>query len=244
MDILGIDIGGSGMKGALVNIETGELITERFRIPTPASRKPKEMAKVFKDIVEHFDYKGPVGCGFPTIMNHGVCKSVGNLNKSWLNLNAQNLFSEACGLPVTIVNDADVAGYAVMNYGIGKGEQGLVLMITIGTGIGSGAFYNGVLIPNFELGQIPYKKYKKIERYAADSIRKKEKLSFKKWGARINTFLELVDLIVCPDLIILGGGVSKDFDKFEKQIKIETPVKPAILGNHAGIIGAAAAVSF
>ena len=113
MDILGIDIGGSGMKGALVNIETGELITERFRIPTPASQKPKEMAKVFKDIVAHVDYKGPVGCGFPTIMNHGVCKSVGNLNKSWLNLNAQNLFSEACGLPVTIVNDADAAGYAV-----------------------------------------------------------------------------------------------------------------------------------
>ncbi len=243
MEILGIDIGGSGMKGALVNIETGELVTKRFRIPTPPSRKPEEMAKVFKDIVSHFDYDGPIGCGFPTIIKHGVCKSVSNLNKAWLNLDTQKLFSEACGLPVTVINDADAAGYAVMNYGIGKNEQGLVLMITIGTGIGSGAFFNGTLIPNSELGQIPYKKHKKIEHWTADSIRKKENLSFAEWGKRLNTFLELVDIIVCPDLIILGGGVSKDFKKYEKHIKIETPVKPASLGNHAGIIGAAAAVS-
>ncbi len=243
MEILGIDIGGSGMKGGLVNIETGELVTERFRIPTPASRKPEEMAKVFKEITNHFDYNGPVGCGFPTIVKHGVCKSVSNLNKSWLNLDIQKLFSDACGLPVTVINDADAAGYAVINYGIGKNEQGLVLMITVGTGIGSGAFFNGKLIPNSELGQIPYKKYKKIEHYTADSIRKKEDLSFTEWGKRLNTFLELVETIVCPDLIILGGGVSKHFDKYEKQIRIETPVKPAELGNHAGIIGAAAAVS-
>lgn len=243
MEILGIDIGGSGMKGGLVNIETGELITERHRIPTPASRKPEDMAKVFKELVNYFEYKGPVGCGFPTIIKHGVCKSVSNLNKGWLNLDTQKLFSDASGQPVTVINDADAAGYAVMNYGIGKNEQGLVIMITIGTGIGSGAFYNGKLIPNFELGQIPYKKYSKIEHWAADSIRKKEALSFKEWGKRVNTFLELVDVITCPDLIILGGGVSKHFDKYETQIKIETPVKPAILGNHAGIIGAAAAVA-
>ncbi len=242
MEILGIDIGGSGMKGALVNIETGELTTERYRIPTPASRKPEDMAKVFKDLVNHFNYEGSIGCGFPTIIKHGVCKSVSNLNKGWLNLDTQKLFSNACGQPVTVINDADAAGYAVMNYGIGKDENGFVIMITIGTGIGSGAFYNGKLIPNFELGQIPYKKFKKIEHWTADSIRQKEHLSFKRWGKRLNTFLELVDTIVCPDLIILGGGVSKHYKKYEKQIKIETPVKPANLGNHAGIIGAAAAV--
>lgn len=243
MKVLGIDIGGSGMKGGLVDLESGEMMSERYRIPTPASRKPEDMAKVFGDIVKHFDYKGPIGCGFPTIIKHGVCKSVSNLNKGWLNLDTQKLFSEACGQPVTVINDADAAGYAVMKYGIGKNEAGFVLMITIGTGIGSGAFFNGTLIPNFELGQIPYKKYKKIEHFAADSIRKNKNLSYKEFGKRVNIFLEYVDILVCPDLIILGGGVSKHFDKFEKEIKIETPVKPAILGNHAGIIGAAAAIS-
>ncbi|MEW4924037.1 polyphosphate--glucose phosphotransferase [Algibacter sp. 2305UL17-15] len=242
MEILGIDIGGTGMKGALVDSETGELTSERFRIPTPKSRKPDDMARVFKDIIDHFNYDGPVGCGFPTITKHGICKSTSNLNKGWLNVNIKTLFSEVSGLPVTVVNDADAAGYAVMNYGIGKGEGGLVIMITIGTGLGSGAFYNGKLIPNFELGQIPYKKHRKIEKWAAASVKKRKNLSYKKWGKRFNTFLELVEVIVCPDLIILGGGTSKHFDKFEKWITVETPVKASHLGNHAGIIGAAVAV--
>ena len=242
MEILGIDIGGSGMKGALVNTDTGELTTKRFRIPTPTSRRPYEMAQVFKDIVTHFDYEGPIGCGFPTITKHGVCKSTSNLNKQWLNVDIKKLFSQATELPVTVINDADAAGYAVMNYGLGKGEKGLVLVITIGTGLGSGAFYNGKLIPNFELGQIPYKKHKKIERWAAASVKDRKNLSYKKWGKRFNTFLEIVEVLVCPDLIILGGGTSKDFSEFENRITIETPVKPAELGNHAGIIGAAVSV--
>ncbi len=241
MVVLGIDIGGTGMKGALVNSLTGELLTKRFRIPTPMSRKPDEMAQVFKEIVNHFNHKGPVGCGFPTVIKHGVCKSPGNLHSDWGNLNVKELFSKACRLPVTIVNDADAAGYAVMNYGIGKGKKGLVIMITIGTGLGSGAFIDGELIPNFELGQIPYKKYKKIESWASAAAKKKENLSFKEWGKRFNKFLELVELLVCPDLIILGGGTSDDFDEFKNYIKIETPVIPAHLGNHAGIVGAAAA---
>jgi len=241
MEVLGIDIGGSGMKGAIVNSLTGELLSKRFRIPTPASRKPEDMAQVFKEIVNHFNHNGPVGCGFPTLIKHGVCKSHGNLHSDWENLNVKELFSKACGLPVTVINDADAAGYAVMNYGIGKGKTGLVIMITIGTGLGSGAFLDGELIPNFELGQIPYKKYTKIENWAANSARKREKLSFKDWGKRFNTFLELVELLVCPDLIILGGGTSDDFDEYKNYIKIETPVIPAHLGNHAGIVGAAAA---
>ena len=229
------------MKGALVNSITGELLTERFRIPTPPSRKPKEMAKVLKQIVEHFDHQGPVGCGFPTVIKHGVCKSPGNLHKSWMNVNVKELFSDATGLPVTIINDADAAGYAVMNYGIGKGVEGFVIMITIGTGLGSGAFFNGELIPNFELGQIPYKEYNKIESWAASSAKEREGLSYDKWGKRFNKFLELVELIVSPDLIILGGGASKHFDEYKHRIKIETDVKPAHFRNHAGIIGAAAA---
>ncbi len=241
MDVLGIDIGGSGMKGALVNSLTGELLTERFRVPTPASRKPKAMAQVLKEIVDHFDHHGPVGCGFPTVIKHGVCKSPGNLHKSWLGVNVKELFSDATGLPVTVINDADAAGYAVMNYGIGKGVEGFVVMITIGTGLESGAFFNGELIPNFELGQIPYKDYKKIESWAASSAKEREGLSYDKWGKRFNKFLELVELLVSPELIILGGGASKHFDEYKHRIKIETPVVPAMFRNHAGIIGAAAA---
>ncbi|SDB56208.1 polyphosphate glucokinase [Flavobacteriaceae bacterium MAR_2010_188] len=241
MKILGIDIGGSGMKGALIDAVSGEMLTERFRIPTPESRHPGEMAKVFKEIVDHFNYEGPIGCGFPTMVKNGICMETGNLHKEWYHLNITALFSGICGQPVTVVNDADAAGYAAMNYGIGKGTKGFVIMITIGTGLGSGAFYNGELIPNFELGQIPYKKYKKIEDWAAASIKERDGLSFKKWGKRFNKFLSYVEILVSPDLIILGGGTSDDFDCFKKWIKIETPVLPAHLGNHAGIIGAAAA---
>lgn len=238
---MGIDIGGSGMKGALVDTITGEKLSERHRIPTPASRKPKPMAQVIKQLVDHFDYSGPVGCGFPTIVKHGVCTSPGNLHKSWVGVNVKKLFSEACGLPVTVINDADAAGYAVMKYGIGKGKEGMVVIITIGTGLGSGAFYNGELLPNFELGQIPYKHYKKIEDWAAGSAKERENLSYKKWGKRFNSFLGYVELLISPDLIILGGGESKDFDLFKEYITINTPVIPAELKNYAGIAGAAAA---
>ena len=159
MEVLGIDVGGSGMKGGIVNTKTGEMISERHRIPTPESRKPEDMANVIAEIVKHFNYNGKVGCGFPTVIKKGVCKSPGNLDPSWLGVNIEELFEEKTGLDFTVVNDADIAGYASMEYGVGKGVPGLVVMITIGTGLGSGAFYDGKLIPNFELGQIPYKKY-------------------------------------------------------------------------------------
>ncbi|NND15419.1 MAG: ROK family protein [Eudoraea sp.] len=241
MIVLGIDIGGSGMKGALVDTHTGERISERHRIPTPADRKPESMAVVVKQLVDHFDHEGPVGCGFPTIVKHGVCISSGNLHKSWAGVNVKELFSESTGLPVTVVNDADAAGYAVMNYGIGKGKDGLVVIITIGTGLGSGAFFNGELLPNFELGQIPYKKYKKIEEWAAASAKEREELTFRKWAKRFDVFLHYVELLISPDLIILGGGTSKNYDQFNDFLTVQTPVIPAHLGNYAGIIGAAAA---
>ncbi|MGB3149916.1 MAG: ROK family protein [Maribacter sp.] len=242
MEVLGIDIGGSGIKGALVDVETGEMLTERYRIKTPEGRTPEAMADVVNQIVQHFKYTGKVGCGFPTVIKKGICKSPGNLDKSWLNTNVEKLFESKTGLDFTVINDADAAGYATMTYGIGKGQKGLVVMITIGTGLGSGAFLDGRLIPNFELGQIPYKKYKKIELWAAASAKEREELTYAKWGKRFNKFLKYVDLIIAPDLIILGGGTSKDFDEFKDHITLDTPVFPAELRNQAGIIGAAAAV--
>ncbi|MDT0608066.1 polyphosphate--glucose phosphotransferase [Croceitalea rosinachiae] len=239
MELLGIDIGGTGIKGALVNAETGEMLTERFRIPTPSSRKPADMAKVIKQIVTHFDYSGPVGCGFPTIVKNGVCMSPGNLDKSWLGVNVDEMLTSVTGHEFTVVNDADAAGYASMNYGVGKDKNGLVIMITVGTGLGSGAFFNGVLLPNFELGQIPYKEHKKIELWAAASAKEREGLSYEKWGKRFNKFLRLVEVIVAPDLIIVGGGTSKKWKEFNQFITIETDVVKAELMNHAGIIGAA-----
>lgn len=241
MEILGIDIGGSGMKGALVNVETGAMLGKRHRIPTPKSRKPEEMARVIQQIVNHFDYSGPVGCGFPTIIKNGICKSPGNLDASWLNVDVDALFEKTTGLPFKVVNDADAAGHAVMNYGIGKNLKGFVIMITIGTGLGSGAFFNGQLIPNFELGQIPYKEYKKIETWTAGSAIDREGLTYKKWAKRFNKFLNLVELLVSPDHIILGGGASKDWEQYAGYLKLDTPVMPAELQNHAGIIGAASA---
>ncbi len=243
MEILGIDIGGSGIKGALVDSSTGKMLTKRFRLPTPPSRKPKEIVEVVGQLIKHFDYKDPVGCGFPATIKKGVVTSYGNLHKKWLGVRINELFGEATGLPFTVINDADAAGFATMNYGIGKGKEGLVVMITIGTGLGSGVFLDGKLIPNFELGHIPYKKYSKIESWAAASIKEKENLSYEKWGKRFNKFLSLVELIIAPDLIILGGGASKDFDEFKDSITISTPVIAAELRNHAGIIGAAAAVT-
>ena len=243
MDILGIDIGGSGIKGALVNLETGELTSERYRIPTPNGREPEAMAVVVKQIIAHFNYKGKVGCGIPTIVKKGICKEHGNLSKKWLGINAEELFKKHTGLDFHIINDADAAASAIMHYGVGKGKKGFVLTITVGTGLGSGAFFNGVLIPNFELGQIPYKDYSKIELYASSAAKERDELSYKKWAKRFNKFLKYVNLIVAPELIIIGGGISKRWDKYEEFIDCDTKIIPAGLQNHAGIIGAAAEVN-
>lgn len=243
MEILGIDVGGSGMKAALVNVETGEMLTKRHRIATPESRKPEAMADVISQLVKHFEYSGPVGCGFPTVIKNSICKSKGNLDKSWLGVDVNKLFEDATGQQFNVINDADAAGYAVMNYGVGKDLKGLVLIITIGTGLGSGAFLNGELIPNFELGQIPYKDFKKIETWAAGSAMDNEGLSYTQWAKRFNTFLNIVDLVVSPNHIILGGGASKHWKKYQDCITLDTPVIPAQLKNHAGIIGAAMAGS-
>lgn len=241
MEILGIDVGGTGIKGAIVNIKTGELVSEKHRIPTPKGAKPNDVADVIAEMVTFFKWKGEVGCGFPSIVSRGRILSANNIDKSWKGLQADELFSERTGLEFHIVNDADAAGLAAMTFGAGKDKEGLVIMITIGTGLGSGMFYNGTLVPNIELGSVPYKKYKYFEHYAADSARKREDLSYKKWGKRFNEFLKFVEFLTSPDLIILGGGASKKIDKFKDQITVDVPVMPSQFENEAGIVGAAIA---
>ena len=241
MEILGIDIGGSGIKGAIVNIETGKFTAPKFRIPTPKSREPEEMAQTVKELVQHFQYDGIIGCGFPSIVKKGVCKDEGNLSKKWVGVNIEELFEMSTGKKFAVINDADAAGLAEIKYGAGKDEDGFTLMITVGTGLGSGAYCEGNLIPNFELGQLSYNEYEKIEDWAASSIKKKENLSFKEWAERFNVFLNHIYMILNPDLILVGGGISKDWQKFEKHLQVNTKLAPAKLRNKAGIMGAALA---
>ena len=241
MEILGIDIGGSSLKGAIVDVETGDLKTLTHRIPTPTDRKPEGIAQAVLEMVAHFSYKGVVGCGFPTIVKKGICKHEGNLSKDWVGLDVDALFERTTGLSFTVINDADAAGLAEVKYGAGKGMDGFILMITVGTGLGSGAYLRGELIPNFELGQIPYREFEKIEEWAASSIKTQEQLSYKEWGLRFNTFLQYIEKILNPDTIIIGGGISNDWQKFEKHLKTDVPLIPAELRNNSGILGAAIA---
>ncbi|WKK66987.1 polyphosphate--glucose phosphotransferase [Lutimonas zeaxanthinifaciens] len=238
MQILGIDIGGTGIKGAIVDTTTGDLLTEKFRLPTPRPALPAEVAKVVHQIVDHFNWRGEVGAGFPTPLSHGKCLSGGNLHPDWKGVQADELFKSVTGLEFTVINDADAAAEAEMHFGAGKGKDGLVAVITLGTGIGSGLFFNGALIPNSELGHVTFKGAP-FEKYAADSIRKKEDLSYTKWGKRLNKYFKHIELILSPDLFIIGGGASKKIDRFKDEIKIRTRIIPAENKNEAGIIGAA-----
>lgn len=239
MEVLGIDIGGTGIKGAIVNIETGELISERHRIPTPVGAKPKDVAKEVAGMVKYFNWHGKVGCGFPTIISNGKARSFGNIDPSWLGIQVDELFSKKMGLDFFIANDADAAGLAEIKLGAGKGVEGVVILITIGTGLGSGVFVDGKLVPNVELGTVPYKDYERFEFFASDSARKREGLSYKKWGKRFKKFLNFTERTFSPDLIILGGGASKKTDKFKHALEIEVPIVVAKYENNAGIIGAA-----
>jgi polyphosphate glucokinase len=240
MKALGIDIGGTGIKGAIVDTNSGDLVSDRHRIPTPKPATPEAIAETINDIVNHFNWKGKVGCGFPTPLAHGKCLSGSNLHPSLKDVHIDDLLKNKTGLDFTVINDADAAALAEMNFGAGRNKQGLVAVITLGTGIGSGLFFNGELIPNTELGHVSYKN-EPFEKYAADSIRKKEDLNYKKWGKRLNKYFKHIDLILSPDLIIIGGGASKKLHKFKDEIKIDVPIIPAENKNEAGIIGAAMA---
>ncbi len=237
--ILGIDIGGSGIKGNIVDIVTGELLHERHRIPTPENAKPQDIAKIIKQIATHFKYKGVVGCGFPAVVQKGVVKTASNIAKDNINTKVNKLFGDVLKEKVYVFNDADAAGYAEIKFGAGKDVKGTVLMLTIGTGIGSALFIDGKLMPNTEFGHIFMKNGLISEKYTSDAVRKREDLSWDKWGERFNEFLIYIESLLYPDLIIIGGGTSKKMNKFEHKIKIKTKIVPAKLLNNAGIIGAA-----
>jgi polyphosphate glucokinase len=242
MEILGIDVGGSGIKGAIVDTQKGELITERYRISTPKPATPHAVIEVIEEIIKNFEWHGPVGCGFPAAVKNEVVKTASNIDDSWIGVNASAQIEKKTGCPTHLVNDVDAAGFAEMEFGAGKRLFGTIFMANFGTGIGSAVFHNQQLVPNTELGHIPLHGGP-AEDYAANSIRKKEELSWKKWGGRVNEYLQLVEELFWPDLIIIGGGVSKKFKKFKPYLNLQAEVVPAVSRNHAGIIGAAFSVS-
>ncbi|TNE47190.1 MAG: ROK family protein [Bacteroidetes bacterium] len=238
--ILGIDVGASGVKGALVDLKHGRLNGERFRVPTPHPATPAALAGAFAEIVEFFDYKGVVGCGFPAIVKNGEAQSAANIDKHWIGTNIELVLGKTSGTQVLAINDADAAGIAEMRFGAGKGENGLVLLITIGTGLGTALFYKGMLVPNTELGHLIWKKNKPVEAYCSSGARERQKFSRKEWARRFNAYLHHLERLFSPDLFILGGGESKMFDSFKDRLDPRARVMPAQLLNNAGIIGAAA----
>jgi polyphosphate glucokinase len=238
--LLGIDVGASGIKGALVDLEKGKLKGERFRVPTPQPSTPAAMADAVGEIVDFFNYSGPIGCGFPAIVKSGTAHSASNIDKSWIGTNIEQVFGSVCKCPVFATNDADAAGVAEMRFGKGQGHQGLVLLITIGTGLGSALFYKGELVPNTEFGHLLWKNSKIAEAWCSSGARERLKISRKEWADRFNEYLLHLELLFSPDLFILGGGESKYFENFKDQLHTKAKVRPAALLNNAGIIGAAA----
>jgi len=238
MEILGIDIGGSGIKGAVINSESGEFIEDRYRIPTPQPATPKAIAKKVAKIAQHFNWNGNIGCGFPAALPNGIVKNASNIDESWISINVSELFSEETKCETFVLNDADAAGLAEMKFGAGINFNGVVLIITIGTGLGTALFTKGKLLPNTEFGHILLNG-KIAEHYASDAVRKNEGLSWKKWAKRFNEYLLRMEVLLSPDLIILGGGASKKSEKYFKHLTTSAEVIPAQLLNHAGIIGAA-----
>jgi polyphosphate glucokinase len=234
----GIDIGGTGMKAAVVDLGTGELRSDRYRIDTPHPATPDAMAIVVRELVAHHGWEGRVGCAFPAIVQRGVIRSAANIDPSWIDVDADALFTDVLGLEVHMVNDADAAGMAEMRFGAGRDRSGVVLMLTFGTGIGSGLFVDGVLVPNTELGHVELDGYV-AEQRAAASARKRDHLSWEEWAGRVERYLRHIERLLSPDLIIVGGGASKRPGRWLPRIDIRTEIVPAQMANNAGIAGAA-----
>ncbi|MBE2202830.1 MAG: ROK family protein [Chthoniobacterales bacterium] len=240
MNVLGIDIGGTGIKGAPVNVETGELLAERFRIPTPHPARPDAVADVVAEITRHFNHAGPTGITFPAIIKKGGVYSASNVDTSWIGTDAAALFTRRLGGPVTVVNDADAAGIAEMRFGAGRGQKGVVILLTFGTGIGSAIFYDGRLLPNSEFGHLTIRG-KDAEKRSSEKVREEKGLSWKQWAGRVSEYLASLEKLFSPDLFIIGGGVSNKAEKFLSLLTAGTsvPVEAARMRNEAGIIGAA-----
>jgi polyphosphate glucokinase len=244
MKALGIDIGGSGIKGALVDTKRGKMISDRYRIPTPRPAIPEAVIDTVDKIRRHFKYKGPIGVGFPGIVIDGVVYSAVNIHEDWREFAAEKELNKATGCDVLVRNDADVAGYAEMRFGAGKKANGETMIFTLGTGIGCSMFVNDSCVPNLEIGHIYLPGHQEdAESYASDRTRKQEDLSWEEWGKRLDEYFQHVEFLFSPQLLIIGGGVSKNSDKFLKYINTNAKVVPAKLRNEAGIVGAAAAAA-
>lgn len=238
---LGIDVGGSGIKGAPVDLATGEFAADRLRIDTPAGATPGAVSDVIAEIVEHFAHLiggEPIGVTIPGVVQHGVVRTAANIDPSWIDTNAQELIEARIGRPVVLVNDADAAGYAEIHYGAAKDRDGLVIVTTLGTGIGSAVINRGELVPNSEFGHIQVDG-KDAEKKAAHSAKERDELSYEKWAKRLTKYYTTLENLVWPDLFVVGGGVSKKADKFLPLLDIRTEIVPAKLENAAGIVGAA-----
>ncbi len=243
MELVGIDIGGTGIKGAPVDIEKGGLTADRVRIPTPQPATPEAVAQVVADLVGRFETEGTVGATFPAVIQGGQALTAANVDHSWIGKDVAGTFTAACGgRPFVVLNDADAAGMAEVRFGAGAGRTGVVLMITLGTGIGSALFVDGTLVPNTELGHL-HMHGGDAEDYAAESVQEREELSWKKWGKRVGEYLRYLEALFSPDLFIIGGGVSKKSDHYFSYFDTRTEVVPAQLLNEAGIVGAALAAA-
>ena len=243
MDALGIDIGGSGIKAAPVDVTTGKLLADRLKVDTPRPALPDQVAAQVKELTTAFSWSGPVGITFPGVVTGGVTRTAANLDPAWIGLNTAEFLAKATGNPVRVMNDADAAGVAEMTFGAGVGEQGTVLMLTFGTGIGSALFIKGILVPNTECGHIEIRG-RDAEDRASERAKELHNLSWGKWAEHVNEYLQHIEALLSPDLIIVGGGVSRQSEKWVPRLTgIRARIVPAAMLNDAGIVGAAMATS-
>ena len=239
MNILGIDVGGTGIKSAVVETTTGEFLSEKHRIETPHPATPKAVAAVLKELIAHHQWQGPVGIGFPAAIQHGIARTAANIDTSFIGLQIAEYFSGETGCACFIANDADVAGMAEMRFGAGQDNDGVVFIVTLGTGIGTALFSEKHLLPNTELGHILLENGHEAERYTSALVRETQQLKWKAWGERLNLYLTTMENLLWPDLIVLGGGVSEKLHKFSPLLTTKAPVVAASFLNRAGIVGAA-----
>ncbi|EID15565.1 polyphosphate--glucose phosphotransferase [Mycolicibacterium phlei] len=239
----GVDVGGSGIKGGIVDLDTGKLIGERFKLPTPQPATPDAVAATIAEVVAHFGWTGPLGVTYPGVVTDGIVRTAANVDKAWIGTNAAEVYTAALGgQPVTVLNDADAAGLAEQRFGAGRDVSGVVVLLTFGTGIGSAVIHHGLLLPNTEFGHIEVEG-KEAEHRAASSVKEREDWSYKRWTVEVTKVLVAIENAIWPDLFIAGGGISRKADKWIPLLENRTPVVPAALQNTAGIVGAAMAAS-
>lgn len=237
--MLGVDIGGSAIKAGLVDVASGELIGEALEVPTPRPATPQAVGDVVARVVSRFEPGPAMGCAFPAIIKDGVAHSAANIDPAWIGTDVAALLGRITGRRVAVMNDADAAGVAEMRFGAGRGRPGVVLVLTLGTGVGSGLFVDGKLVPNTELGHLQFAGYRSAEDYVAASVKAEHHLTWEEWAARLDAYLHHLNRLFSPDLIILGGGISGDFEAFRGFLTVEVETVAAAFRNHAGVIGAA-----